>query len=70
MKRIKNYDPRKIVLSAYMSKHKSCTACQTRWSDMKKRFNWNEPPRFLQHKAKNNGDINDLITMLWEKKNG
>ena len=70
MKRMRDYDPRKIILNAYMHKHKSCGGCQQRWKNMKQRFNWNAPPKALQQKAKHSGDLNDLMNMFWEKQNG
>jgi len=60
--------PKKVLLNAYMNKHKSCGKCQKRWKGMKQRFNLNEAPQFLVNKAKSSGDLNDLVNMLWENK--
>ena len=60
--------PKKVLLNAYMNKHKSCGKCQKRWKGMKQKFNLNEAPQFLVNKAKSSGDLNDLVNMLWENK--
>jgi hypothetical protein len=60
--------PKKVLLNAYMNKHKSCGKCQKRWKGMKQRFNLNEAPQFLVNKAKSSGDLKDLVNMLWENK--
>ncbi len=63
-----NTKPKKVLLNAYMNKHKSCGKCQKRWKGMKQRFNLNEAPQFLVNKAKSSGDLKDLVNMLWENK--
>ena len=63
-----NTKPKKVLLNAYMNKHKSCGKCQKRWKGMKQRFNLSEAPKFLADRAKGSGDLKDLVNMLWENK--
>ena len=60
---------KKYVLDAYKKKHRSCGGCQKRWDTMKKTIKpLQEAPKFLQKKAQNDGDINDLLNMLWRER--
>tara|TARA_R100000687_G_scaffold72211_1_gene62270 strand:- start:304 stop:504 length:201 start_codon:yes stop_codon:yes gene_type:complete len=59
---------KKYVLDAYKSKHRSCGGCQQRWQTMKKTIKpLQQAPQVLQNKAQNDGEINDLLNMLWRK---